>query len=175
MSDLSVRVSAGWAADPDSPIRAQMSPGLTARCAAADFEEQRQAEREERARQARIEVAHERLVTELALEKSRTEGVPYREALRSLGNTPREFVEQRSALMDVEDLRQQAEQAQLMRRLAIDAGLLDVSDSEPSERALGIAAEVAVMTAPKDEPFDPQAAARGIRGKWLRRHYRGME
>ena len=150
-----------------------MSPGLAARCAAADEEFRRAGEREARQRQVRAEQAHERAVLAAAQQKAAAEGIPLNLAMRTVGHTVREFVELRSAVADVEDARVEAEQARLMRRLAADAGLLDLSEAEPS----GVAFEVAaarIEMAPAGESFDPDAIAKGVRSRWLRRQYRPM-
>jgi hypothetical protein len=173
MTEGVVAVTAGWAAD--GTIRSLMSPGLAAQVAASDAQDAAAAERREREHQAAWAARHEQAVDAATWQVARERGIPLAEARRSLGHTPREFVELCSAQADVEDARQEAERARLMRRHLIDAGLLDVSESEPSERAIEIGAERAVMTAPKGEPFDAQAVARGIRGRWLRKHYTVME
>jgi hypothetical protein len=170
MSELSISARVGWADDPATSVRERMSPGLRARVAAADVEYDRQGEREARQRQVRVELAHERAVLEAAREKASQEGIPLTQAMRTVGHTPAEFVALRSAMADVEDARAEAERTRLMRRLAADAGLLDVSEVEPSERAVGWAAEIAVRTWPADQPFDPQAAAKGIRARWRKAH-----
>ena len=61
---------AGWADDPASSVRDRMSPGLAARCAAADEEFRRAGEREARQRQVRAEQAHERAVLAAAQQKA---------------------------------------------------------------------------------------------------------
>ena len=152
-----------------------MSPSLRARIAQSDAEDAAAAERAERAHRAAWQAAHERAEDEATWQLARERGIPLAEARREIGHEPREFIELCSARADLEDARQEAERARLMRRHLVDAGLLDVSASEPSARAVDIGAELAVRTAPKDEPFDPQAAAKGIKGRFLRRNYRRME
>jgi hypothetical protein len=152
-----------------------MSPGLVARVAAADAEDAAAAERAERAHRVRWEAKQERAIDVAAQQLAAEQGIPLREARRSVGRTKSEALAFYSAVQDLEDARRQAAQAQVMRRAAIDAGLLDVSEAGPSERAFGLAAEVAVRTAPKDEPFDAAAVAKGIRARWLRKRYERME
>jgi hypothetical protein len=152
-----------------------MSPGLAAQVAASDAEDAAAVERAERAHRAAWQAASERAEDAATWQLARERGIPLAEARREIGHEPREFIELCSARADLEDARQEAEHARLMRRHLVDAGLLDVSGSEPSERAVEFAAEVAVRTAPADEPFDVQATARGIRSRWLRKRYERME
>ena len=99
-----------------------------------------------------------------------------REALRSVGHTHAEFLQLASARMDLEDAQHRARQRQALRRAGIDPDSGEPVDMPaPSELQVKIGAERAVMAASKDEPFDPQAVARGIRGRWLRKHYTVME
>jgi hypothetical protein len=171
--DGDVAIRAGWAAD--GTIREMMSPGLAARVATADAEDTRAAERAAREHRARWEAAHGRAVDEAAWQLAREQGIPLGEARRSVGRTKAEALAYFSAVQDVEDARREAAEHQTMRRLMIGAGMLDVSDAGPSERAVEIAAEVAVRNAPAGEPFDAESVARGIRGRWLRRNYRRAE
>lgn len=168
-----VAVRAGWAAD--GTIRELMSPGLQARVAASDAQDAAAVERAERAHRARWEAQQERVVDEAAQRLAVEQGIPLREARRNVGRTKAEALSYFSAVQDLEDARRNAAAAQALKRHLVDAGLLDVSGSEPSERAVEFAAEVAVRTAPVDEPFDVQATARGIRGRWLRKRYERME
>jgi hypothetical protein len=110
-----------------------------------------------------------------AQEKAVSEGIPLHEAIRTVGHEPGEFIAQRSALIDLQDAQEDAERRRLMRQALVKLGLLDVSEAEPSERAVELAAEAVVRSTPPAEPFDVEAAAKGIRGRWLRRQYRGME
>jgi hypothetical protein len=168
-----IAVRAGWAAD--GTVRELMSPGLAARVAQADAEDAAAAERAEREHRARWQVRHEQVVDEAARRLAVEQGIPLREAMRQVGRTKAEALSYYSAVQDLEDARQQAALERGLRQHLVDAGLLDLNGSEPSARAFETAAEIAVRSAPADEPFDPQATARGIRGKWLRRRYQAME
>jgi hypothetical protein len=117
-----------------------MSPGLRARIAQSDAEHARAA---------------------AAQEKAATEGLPLNVAMRTV-----EAVAFYSALGDVQDARQQAQQGRIVHQLALDAGLVDVP--EPPERMVQTAARMA----PRDEP--PEVTGRGVRSRWLRSSYRRM-
>ena len=162
-----VVVRAGWSASGE--IRQLMSPGLLARVTAADAEDAARAERAQREHRARWQAQQERLEYEAAWQVARERGVPLVEARRSIGHEPREFIELCSARADVEDARQQAAQASLMRRLAIDAGLIDVSAAQPSERSIELAAHTML---PGESAED---VGRGLRSRLLKRNYRRME
>lgn len=60
---------------------------------------------------------HERAVLAAAQEKAAAEGIPLREALRTFGHTPAEFVAQRAAMMDVQDAREEFTRARRLREL----------------------------------------------------------
>ena len=169
-----IAIRAGWAAD--GTIRELMSPGLAAQVAASDAQDAAAVERAERAHRAAWQAAHERAVDAAVWQAAREQGLPLGEARRSVGHTPREFIELASARQDLEDAQRLARQRQALRHAGIDPDSGEPVDVPgPSELQVKIGAERAVMTAPKDEPFDPQAAARGIRGRWLRKHYTVME
>lgn len=156
-----VVVWAGWSASGE--IRELMSPGLLARVTAADAQDAAAVERAERAHRARWQAAQERAEDEAAWQLARERGVPLAEARRSIGHEPREFIELASAMQDVEDARRDAAQAQTMRRLAIDAGLIDVSAAQPSERSVELAAHTML---PGESAED---VGRRLRRRFLRR------
>jgi hypothetical protein len=172
MTDV-IAVRAGWASTGE--IRELMSPGLAARVAQADAEDDRAAEWAEIEHRARWQVAHERAVDEAARQKATAEGIPLREAMREVGHTKAEFLQLASARMDLEDAQRVARQRQALRHAGIDPDSGEPVDVPgPSELQVKIGAERAVMNAPADE-FDAESAAQGIRGRWLRRNYRRME
>jgi hypothetical protein len=72
--------------------------------------------------------------------------------------------------MDLEDPQRVARQRQQLRR----AGL-DLDSGEPIElpQPPEFAVEVAARTMAADE--SPERVGRGVRARWLRRQYRGME
>jgi hypothetical protein len=120
--------------------------------------------------------SHEQAVDEAARTLARAAGIPLREALRDIGHTHAEFLQLASARMDLEDAQHRARQRQALRHAGIDPDSGEpIEVPAPSELQVKIGAERAVMTASKDEPFDAQAVAKGIRGRWLRRHYGRME
>jgi hypothetical protein len=162
-----VAIRAGWSAD--GSIRALMSPGLAARVAQADAEDAAAVERAQRAHRAAWEVANERAIDVAAQQLAAAEGIPLREARRNVGRTKAEALSYYSALQDLEDARREAAAAQVMRRAAIDAGLLDVSENQPSERSVQLAADLML---PGETP---EGTGRWLRSRFLRRNYRRME
>jgi hypothetical protein len=64
----------------------------------------------------------------------------------------------------LEEARRQAEQERAIRQLAVQAGLLDLSEAEPSERAVKVAAEVAV----RSRPFVATVQIRDLSGQTAR-------
>lgn len=165
MTDLSVGVSGGFGTD-----YPQMSDRLRAKVAAADAEDARATERAERAHRVRWELAHERAVDEAARELAAEAGIPLREALRSVGHTKSEFVAIISAKQDVEDAQRAARARQQLRHAGIDPDSGEpVEVPQPPEREVETAARM------MRSGESPEAVGRGVRAKWLRRHYRVME
>jgi hypothetical protein len=84
---------------------------------------------------------------QLALERSRAEGIPLHEAQRGLWQTPREFIELRSAMADVDDARAAAQRAAEFRRWEEAQGdSVDVSAPGPYEREQGARARANAST-----------------------------
>jgi hypothetical protein len=146
-----------------------MSPGLLAQVTAADAQDAAAVERAERAHRARWQAAQERAEDEATWQLARETGVPLAQARREIGHEPREFIELCAARADLEDARQQAAQAQAMRRHLIAEGLLDVSADQPSERSIELAAHTML---PGETAV---GVGRQLRSRFLKRNYRRME
>jgi hypothetical protein len=102
----------------------------------------------------------------IELAQQRGELVDGRQAYRSggTGRTRSEAISFYSAVQDLEEARRQAEQERAIRQLAVQAGLLDLSEAEPSERAVKVAAEVAV----RSRPFVATVQIRDLSGQTAR-------
>jgi hypothetical protein len=162
-----VGMGGGWDADPDNPVRVMMSPGLRARMEAEERQEARKAEAERAERIARHEAAREQWTAQQAIEVSSEQGVSVHAVMsnpeRYLAGRTRALAQARS---DFEDRRMEAARRAVVRRALADAGLLDVSATEPGEIFVEEGARQAVAA---DRDVNPAVAARGIRAKWLRR------
>lgn len=150
-----------------------MSDSLRARIAAADYEHERQAQREEAARRARGEQAErDSIALSIRMAQDRGEVVSIRGAYRDggVGRTPGEAISYASAVADLEDAKQTARWRQALRKAGIDPDSgADLEVLQPPE----MATEVAARTMPADA--DPAEVGQGVRARWLRREYRGME
>jgi hypothetical protein len=109
---------------------------------AADAQDAAAVARAERAHRVAWEAANERAIDIAAQQLAAAEGIPLREARRNVGRTKSEALAYFSAVQDLEDAQRQAAQEQTMRRLAIGAGLIDVSEAQPSERSIELAADL---------------------------------
>ena len=154
MTGLTIFVGGGFG--PIGDRYPGMSPSLRASLAAADAEYVGEAERVERQRREAWAEAHKRCVDQEMFRIAREEGLPLAAARRRVGHEPREFVELCSARCDLEDARRAASEAAQMRRLAVDAGLLDMPEPPP------VLAEIAARTMRSDE--SPDDVGRGSAG-----------
>jgi hypothetical protein len=159
MSDT-IQYGAEWSS---AASRERMSPGLQARCAAADFEYERQSAAEARERAARLAQRQEAdVVLSIRMAQERGELVDVRKALRDggVGHTRREFVEMAAARMDLEDAQERGrEQARIRKFLA---GEDDYGDSTAPTAAEVVEGEI---IAARSAEF---RAKRAERGKILR-------
>jgi hypothetical protein len=99
-------------------LRSQMSEGLQRRIAAEEAAEQRQMAAEQRERTQRAEAWQQNAIT-AAIQDALARGEEFSPKMlagRGLGSTHSEFIQQRAALMDVEDAQIQARQAVAYRK-----------------------------------------------------------
>jgi len=106
----------------------------------------------------------ERAVLAAAQAKVAAEGLPLHVAMRTCGRTRSEAVAYYSALGDVQDAREKAQRARMVRQLAANAGLIDVP--QPPDR------EVEVAPRMMRSGEDLVSVGRGVRARGLRRQYR---
>ena len=99
--------------------------------------------------------------------KVAAEGLPLHVAMRTCGRTRSEAVAYYSALGDVQDAREKAQRARMVRQLAADAGLIDVP--QPPDREV----EVAAWMMRSGE--DLVSVGRGVRGAGVAPPVSGME
>jgi hypothetical protein len=128
----------------------------------------RAGEREERARLARADESFRRALDDWVVRQSSAAGVPMRDVYRSLesgremppgvGMSHGERLAYVSATMDLEDAQERSRRRAALRRAGVDPALHY---------------EIAARMMPDDA--DPAAVGRGVRARWLRRQYRGME
>jgi len=96
--------------------------------------------------------------------KVAAEGLPLHVAMRTCGRTRSEAVAYYSALGDVQDAREKAQRARMVRQLAANAGLIDVP--QPPDREVEVAARMI------RSGEDLVSVGRGVRARGLRRQYR---